>query len=543
MSDDTYSLLDEQWIRVQAQDGSVVGMGILDVFRRASRLRRLAGEGPTQDAALLRLLIAILYRALPVSGPPDERAEQWGAWWTQEQLPLEQIEPYLARHRSRFDLFGETPFMQVADLTANKTSGIGKLIADLPDGHQYFTTRSGRETTRLSLDEAARWLVHAHAFDPSGIKTGAHGDPAVKGGKGYPIGTGWSGQCGLLLLEGRTLSESLLLNLVLSRSVPQDCPVWERDPQTAAPDSLHPSATGPADLLTWSARRVRLFRVGDDVVDVLICNGDKLDLTRQLRLEPHVAWRYSDPQSKKFGETVYMPRTHDPDRALWRGLPALLGQADPPTGKYAKKPPPAGVFDWTAALVGAGVLAPEHPIGVRAVGAEYGAQASTIAAMVDDSLVVQASVLRDLELKRVASDAVVNAEHAVRALADLVQNLAAAAGDSGSSGVKEQARQVLYTELDPAYRRWVASLSSESDLHERLKVWQQCVGQVVRRARDRALADAGAPAWRGRPAKVGLRTIDHLDAGLAERWFAGALARALPLTAPSLQTTDAQESR
>ena len=56
---------------------------------------------------------------------------------------------------------------------------------------------------RISWAEAARWLVHVHAFDPSGIRSGAVGDPSVKGGKGYPIGPGWTGQVGVVIVEGQ----------------------------------------------------------------------------------------------------------------------------------------------------------------------------------------------------------------------------------------------------------------------------------------------------------------------------------------------------
>ena len=41
-------------------------------------------------------------------------------------------------------------------------------------------------------------------------------------------------------------------------------------------------------------------------------------------VEPHTAWRYSEPQSKKLKTVVYMPRLHIPGRSVWRGIGALL---------------------------------------------------------------------------------------------------------------------------------------------------------------------------------------------------------------------------
>ena len=89
---------------------------------------------------------------------------------------------------------------------------------------------------RLSFAEAARWVVHAHAYDTSGIKTGAVGDPRVKGGKVYPLGVAWAGTLGGVFVEGENLRETLLLNLVafdtdnLRIDPDEDRPAWRRPP-------------------------------------------------------------------------------------------------------------------------------------------------------------------------------------------------------------------------------------------------------------------------------------------------------------------------
>ncbi|MGV7400563.1 type I-E CRISPR-associated protein Cse1/CasA, partial [Mycobacterium kansasii] len=87
------------------------------------------------------------------------------------------------------DLFDPVaPFFQVAGLRTAKDDvfSLDRIVADVPNGEPLFTTRSGADLARMAPAEAARWLVHAHAFDPSGIKSGALGDDTVKGGKGYP---------------------------------------------------------------------------------------------------------------------------------------------------------------------------------------------------------------------------------------------------------------------------------------------------------------------------------------------------------------------
>lgn len=227
----------------------------------------------------------------------DEKIDDWSRWWD-EGLPLDEINSYLDAWHDRFNLFDDrAPFMQVADLRTakGKYSGLVKIISEVSPNDKFFTTRDGRGIASLSYAEAARWLVHTHAFDVSGIKSGAVGDPRVKGGRGYPIGTGISGPMGIVIVEGKSLAETILLNLFLQDDPQQDVPVWERPPQTAAPDREHPVPTGCADLFTWQSRRVRLIADGGRVVDVLLCNGDKVEWKYLLHNDSTTAWRYSAP--------------------------------------------------------------------------------------------------------------------------------------------------------------------------------------------------------------------------------------------------------
>lgn len=304
-------------------------VSLRECFAEAHVIRALAGEVATQDAAILRLLLAILHRS--VADLPEYAVDVWRGLWAAPTLPLVAIDQYLDRVEGRFNLFDDVaPFLQVADLSAAKTSGLVKLVADVPDGAPFFTTRAGVELESLSLSEAARWLVHVQAFDPSGIKTGMQGDPRVKGGKGYPIGTGWVGRCGLIIAEGVTLKDTLLLNLVLGTGesdAEPDLPVWERKPLGPGPEHRHPEPLGPIDLLTWPARRVRLVRSPDQpgrVIDVLLGNGDRLEVANRHRLEFMSGWRRSRNQEKTHGVPTYMPRGHDPSRRLWRGWPGSL---------------------------------------------------------------------------------------------------------------------------------------------------------------------------------------------------------------------------
>lgn len=528
----TYDLIDRPWIRVRSMTGDLHELSLSETFARASELRGLAGEVASQDAALLRLLLAIMLGASRTAQErsDEESVELWASWWNGGAPSLvAAVMPYLDAHRSRFDLLHpETPFLQVASLTteSGKRSGLGKLIADLPDGHPFFTTRSGAALESLTLTEAARWLVHCQAFDPSGIKTGAVGDDRVKGGKGYPFGyPAWAGNLGLVFAEGATLFETLMLNLPLDTSGPDDLPVWERAPLGPGVEVPAHSPTGPADMFTWPSRRLRLFVEDERVVDVQISNGDKLGPQNLHPFEPMCAWRVSANQSKG-GSQVLMPVMHQPDRRIWQGLGALLQSGGGPDRR-------AHVIDWLAALRDWDRLEREHPVDLRIVGLEYGPQNSTITATIDDRLTAPVTALTAPVLAQCAIAAAEAAYHGVQALVNLGGNLDRAAGLDGPDHARETRYEVGYALLDRPFRRWIRTLTDPELTADRLEAWASEAFDLLLRAGRDLIADAGPAALVGR--QVTRRNSDDtelLDAGLAAIWFRSALWKALPHPVP-----------
>ncbi|WP_288924119.1 type I-E CRISPR-associated protein Cse1/CasA, partial [uncultured Bifidobacterium sp.] len=214
-------------------------VSLTDALLNARDIRSIGGDMPIQTPAIFRLLLTVLYGLYPGGPSLDEWHELWNYG-----LSDGDIIDYLDQYADRWNLFDEhTPFFQVADLHTEKGtySGLEKLIFDVPNGAPFFTTRLGEGLQRISFAEAVRWLVTAQAFDPSGIKSGAVGDPRVKGGKGYPIGIAWTGNLGVLICEGANLWQTLLLNFVGSELNPHgeplpwsdDMPAWERPQPTA----------------------------------------------------------------------------------------------------------------------------------------------------------------------------------------------------------------------------------------------------------------------------------------------------------------------
>ncbi|MGX5693706.1 type I-E CRISPR-associated protein Cse1/CasA [Dermacoccus abyssi] len=540
MSARTFNLLDTPWIAVRYLDGATAEVGLLEVFRKAHTIAALDGDMATQDVAIERLLIAVLRRALHDSAEDvDDLEGYWGQLHASEMLPYEQVGDYLERFRDRFDLCSrDQPFMQVAGDTTSKRSGLQKLIADLPDtaDKQLFTTRAGRGASRLELPEAARWLIHTHAFDPSGIKTGLVGDSRVKGGKGYPIGLGWSGNCGLLLARGATLKESLLLNLVLTNLSSDDLPTWEvaQDGPGVRVGSRGAPArpVGPTQAMTWQSRRVILHfdEEFQGVIDVTIGNGDPVPPQNQWGIEDHTAWRYSANQSKK-GSDVYFPATVDPERRFWRGISGVLA-VDPTRGRVKSKAPAQhapGLVTWLAQLVQAGALPKARFVPLAITGAVYGTQNSMIDTTVSDELVLPAAVLEDVRLKHVAVNGVSDAEAAVIGLRGLARDLCRAAGINDTDGAADDASRRAYATLERRYRVWLQSLGVDLDLDALEQAWQRQVREAVHLIATELVRDAGSAALVGRAVKrMNSDAVDHLDVGSAWGRFGWALQRALP---------------
>ncbi|MEE1927393.1 type I-E CRISPR-associated protein Cse1/CasA [Streptomyces sp. TRM 70351] len=543
----SFDLVTSPWLPVEYLDGRTGELSLRDVFARAGEVRRLVGDVPTQDFALLRLLLAVLYDAL--DGPAE--LEDWGSLWAAPETAFDAVPGYLDAHRDRFGLLHpKTPFFQVADLRTAKdeVASLNRIVADVPNGEPFFAMRRpGVE--RLSYAEAARWLVHTHAFDPSGIKSAMAGDERAKAGKVYPLGVGSAGDLGGVYAEGNTLRETLLLNLVpLEEDIIEvpggdgshtdDRPAWRHPPYGpgATGDASGPrTPKGLRDLYTWQSRRVRLHHEDGAVTGVVLGYGDRLALHAPWKLEPMSGWRRSPAQEKKQGRAlVYMPRQHDPNRSAWRGLASLLPDRTP--RERGGEPPeklPSGIVRWLAMLTTEGELDPGALLRVRTVGAVYGTQQSVVDEVVDDSVLMPVVVLHEENsvYGETAIDAVEDADEAVAALGHLAANLARAAG-SDPEGAVNAARDRGFGALDGPYRRWLAELARHTDPEAARQQWRDTARGHIVRIGGELLDAAGSAASEGRKADVPGLGKRWIDDAWAQLHFRQRLARVLPRAAP-----------
>ncbi|MEU3978860.1 type I-E CRISPR-associated protein Cse1/CasA [Streptomyces sp. NPDC026672] len=528
----SFDLTGEPWIPVlRRRDGRQDELSLRGVFAQASDLARIVGDVPTQEFALLRLLLAVAHDAL--DGPQD--ADQWAEWWEDEDC-FASVPSYLDAHRGRFDLLHPVaPFFQVAGLRTSRDEvfSLNRIVADVPNNEPFFSSRMP-SVDRLGLAEAARWVVHTHAYDTSGIKTGVVGDSRARSGKVYPLGVGWAGNLGGVFAEGDTLRETLLLNMVAGdaatlKTDPDDRPTWRREPCGPGPGPQR-RPTGVRDLYTWQSRRLRLHYDHAGVHGVVLGYGDPLSARNMHDREPMTRWRRSRTQEKKLGEPqVYLPREHDPQRAVWRGLASLLAE-QPTTGAQrteAAAELPAGVLEWIAQLATEGYLPRGTRFRARIVGAVYGTQQSVIDEIVDDRLSMAVILLnrRDRRYAQAAIGAVVDADEAVNVLSDLAVDLARATG-AATDGPRSRAREQGYDALDAPYRSWLQDLDGATDPEEYRAWWRGEVHRVVRRIGEQLIAAAGDAAWQGRTITTGKGDL-WLNSAYAERSFQYSLNKVL----------------
>lgn len=539
----SFNLVDEPWIRARDGDGNVREFSLSELFLEASRLQCLANDLPTQDFAILRVLLAILQRSIaPNLDEEDDPVEVWGKLWDAKELPIDDIAAYLEKWHDRFDLFDpEKPFMQVAGLQATNgdISETKKMISDVPDGTPLFTIKTEESFGKLAFGEAARWLVHIHAFDTAGIKTGTVGDPGVKGGKSYPIGTGWAGNLGGLVLEGQTVRETLLLNLVLwdgedeELLSPDDLPAWERDGRAYGVEGRLPS--GCADIFTWQSRKIFLKAEADGVIGLVLTNGDKLSSFNMNKVEPMTGWRRSPKQEKKLGITpVYLPATHFASRALWRGLDSVFSRSSDEESKTFLLP---GIIAWAEHLSdanGRNRLEWSHLLRLHAIGFEYGTQNSVVVETIDDKLDMSPFLLASegAFLVELARQCVESTDTAIFALGRFAANLCRASGGEGElvSGAREGAKSEAYYEIDSVFRSWFAQLGPQSDPSEARDEWHRRARAVLKNVASELMAGASPSAIVGAAIKNSKGDSQWMTAAKAEAMFFRELSKTLPVS-------------
>lgn len=517
MTDNIFSLLDEPWVQVVYLNGRPDEISLRQVFSDAPDIKELSGDIPQQKLPLIRLFLAILYRAYRVGGINEEQMrELWKEIFSSEHFDMDIVDRYLDKWEDRFFLIGERPFFQIPDLEyvgAKPYSPVSEMIADVPKLDKYlFSMRSMEATDSISFAEAGRWLAFMQVFDTAGIKTPVKGNTHVNKGKVYApkgmLGTGWLGGIGGLYAEGKNFFETLMLNWVLYDTKydseryrlfgnEQDIPVWEQDEVSSSDLDNQSTFAGPVQAMTWQSRRLRLVpnEEGTRIVGVVSCYGDVVAPYNTDGFEKMTAWRKSIPQQKKLGLPAppHMPVMHDASKALWRGLEPILCVKDDSDFR-------PGLVRWLEEIRTEMLDSGDHVLNLvtlHAQGMTYGTQSSVFETGIDDTLSLNTVMFRhDYAGIAAVVDAVKCTDNAVQALVQFVRNLRTSAGDkSKSTETAEQIRESVYADLDGLFRDRLAAFDESNDPIEYSNDWKDEVHHRLLEAGQSYLEQSPVPVF------------------------------------------------
>lgn len=504
-----FNLLDEPWIRVMTEDCIVVERSLMQVLLNSHQYQRLAGELPTQDVALLRLLLAILqtvfYRVDPEGedDPIEDRAaaiRRWQALWNAGRFPVQPIRTYLETWKDRFWLFHqEHPFYQVPAAALGTKFKASKLNGELSESAhkmRLFPLRDGEEKETLSYAEAARWLVTLIGFDDSASTKKETG-----------TGTGWLGDRVNVYAIGENLFETLMLNLVFLKDGryvwAENIPAWEQPTMTTAKKREIPLPDNQSELLTLQSRRLILSREENRVTGFSSTGGDFFGKEGRVNAfsEQMTLWRAG--KTPKNAVPQFVPASVDPWRQMWRDFEVILGRRED-----THIP---GVVAWLTELRRKNVI-PRKYVHIASVGVTYDSKKGSIADIISDHLDFQMSLLDaagELWIVLVGGE-IHLIDKVARTLGALAEGLYLAqggqldgAGKKARQSQRDEGMRLLYAAVDLPFREWLAHIGAQHGDDENTRAQeQQCWRSIVFRIADNLgremIRDAGTAAFTGR---------------------------------------------
>ncbi|MGW4475945.1 type I-E CRISPR-associated protein Cse1/CasA [Nonomuraea sp. NPDC004354] len=425
-----FDLMEELWLPVERREGSVQPIGLRALLMNARQLRRVAAETPTMTAALYRLVLALAHR---VYGPADGAA--WAKLW-QDGFPPGPLDEYLTTYGNRFDLFHpERPFLQCPPLKTCTPTSAAKLVLERAAGSNVtlFDHTTSTDEVLLEPDLAARWLVTVQGYDPGGTKTPYR---SVKSSK-----RGLANHFGVVIVEGATLLETLLLNMPIYRpeweqpiaTSNQDRPAWECD-TFPNPEPDKRSSLGWTDLLTWPARRILLrpqqTEQGQMVAKVVIAPGSEL---REDLSEVELMSAFRRPPRKPGQKKLqpFQPVRLDERRGVWRHTETLLLAGD----EQQRRRPRA--LEHIAELVDGGIIGDDTVYTLRVFGQRLGSQAAVVQSWAEEAVATPVALLRARYQSAgpIIGHAVDLADQVAEALRDMEKDYATAMSVDRTAGI------------------------------------------------------------------------------------------------------------
>lgn len=338
----------DPWIPVVSVAGKPSLASLADIFSQGDKFADLAVR-PHERVSLMRLFLCVAHAAL--DGPKDY--DEWLGIF--KRLPEAAI-TYLDMWKDSFDLFHPTkPWLQIAELTGEKTSPVTLLDFEMANGNNSTLYDHGGQLVEREVDQnkIALTLLTFQNFSSGGGSPIAQWRNVKTSQVGNPDAPCLSQSMAHCLFRGRSLTETIRLNLPTVESIKlryktissvkkdkknniteqlefKDVeignPVWECFPCNPASNSVQTENATKTYLgrLVPISRWIRLL----DERRMYCCNGFKYVTHKDgFPAEPtasvHLVAK-RDAKGREFQEREVVKVK--PTKALWRELSALLTQ-------------------------------------------------------------------------------------------------------------------------------------------------------------------------------------------------------------------------
>ena len=520
-----FNLLTEPWLLVTDKTGSTQTLSITQILLDSHNISSLSGETPTQDIAILRLLLGIMY-AIYTRTPQYAQAQAdnyngaeacidiWGDMWQNGQFSQQDIQAYLQSQHDKFFLIHPThPFYQLPSITKGTDLSPSKMIGELVESSNkahLFPMRSGQHKQTLSFAEAARWLVYMHGFDDAAAKK-------VNKNAGS-MSVGWLGGLGITYLTGNNLFETLMLNFVLVNQLTQKPwldgkATWELEsPRNGERTPITPPVSAQ-ELFTLQSRRISLNHDNDKIIGLTLLGGDQLSNINAF-FEPMTKWIYK--KSKKNEPESYNPPSNiskDPSRQMWRDMEPLLIK------NMTQKPP--GVISWLSE-VEYDNFDVRH-VTINTINIKYGSMMSGIEDLWHDSISINSAILAKLDNDWIQTIiyAINISKKLIYELERLAAKISRASGSYNEKTASDSVKEKAYQSLDIHFRTWLHNLNPKTGKHnESYSNWSIILKKTIDDLGKQIAIEAGTHAFVG-------KENDSLNTAEAYSWFKYNIAKIL----------------
>lgn len=482
--DREFNLIDEPWICVRDNGCEVNEISIRQVFEHAQDYTELAGETKTQDMAVLRFLLAMIYTVFSrydkngdEVDPEDDinyLTDNWIEVFRSGKFPMKPFEKYFEKWYDRFWLFDEEyPFYQSNKVNGKckKVVSSAKMIGSLFESEnkpRLFSDRNN-DGRLLSYSEATRWLLHIICFDDTAAKNPTPKKP-------------WVSMLGLIAVRGNNLFETLMLNYNAECDSEYDVyvstPSWEKDNNKAEFNTLIPVPDNQAALLSLMSRYVYLCRENGKFNGYYLAGGDYFE-EDEVFSEQMTLWK-SD-KKKRSGSIKYQPKRHEPSTSAWQEFGSIAALEEDENSSTARKP---GIIAHIESYIDRGYLDNCFLLNVTTASVIHDFNDSMCFKIVD-SISDELSFHSDLLMKvgevwryRIGNE-IGKCKSAANAVNKLSINLQKSAGASGDKLSGEDSKTQFYSMIDKPFRDWLSLLDTNYDIDEYTEKIEDTVRKIA----------------------------------------------------------------